>query len=510
MILAAFLYILLPVIIFLMKFTRPVYFAIGLVLFVYLLIVAMNQPGVSSGFSNGQILNKKALLTIIATIVVFVIWIYFSGIGSYSYQNWDFWVRNPIYNDLISKPWPLYYNLSLQGQSVTNLIGGEWVAFAYYFTYWLTPAFLCKLLSLSYASSQLVLFVHSLIGLIIIYYLLSRIFKVFSLKITAIFMGFSGLDIIAFLLHTHTLPKLSDDLEWSLYYFQLSGNTTQLYYVFNQTIPVWIILLLILNLNSPKLSVAVAALCFAYSPWATIGLIPIIIADIVHKHNDEKFLVRIKKWISICNMLIPLFLLIIYGLYYTASNGSNGGKGLYYKAMGASLSEYIPLFIIYVLTEFGLFYIAIGTGIRKLRYSLIVLAELTLFPIYYIVDYNFFIRGTIPALFLLMIMTISYVINYIPESICHTDTTFSDERNYNVRKQLLTALLIIGAFTGMFTFTRSIIETSKGSDYLQSDISTFDDMSNANEYQILTVNSQFFVHGFATKPFYLFISKIGL
>ena len=509
-VLAAFVYILLPVMIFLMKFTRPMYFIIGLVLFVYMLFSSLKQIKGSSGFSNQDILNKKTLLFLLATIVVFVIWTYFSGIGSFTYQNWDFWVRNPIYNDLISKPWPLYYNLGLQDLYVTDLIGGEWVAFSYYFTYWLTPAFLCKLFSLSYAGCQLVLFVHSLIGLIIVYYLLSRLFNTFSWKITAIFMGFSGLDIVACLLYTHALPKLSDDLEWSLKYFQLSGNTTQLYYVFNQSIPIWIIILLILNLDAPKVTAAIAAICFAYSPWATIGLVPIAIAVLIYKRGDEKLLSRVKNCISLCNILIPLFLLIIYGLYYTASNGSNGGKGLYYQAMGATLSEYIPLFILYVITEFGLYYIAIGKGLLKLRYSIIVFIELTLFPIYYIVDFNFFIRGTIPALFLLMIMVISYIMNDIPNSIRVSNNGFSDDKKYNLRKQILTVLLVIGAFTGIFTFTRSITETLKGGDYLQSDISTFDDMSDANEYQILTVNSQFFVHGFATKPFYLFISKLGL
>ena len=250
MILAGLIYVLLPILIFLLKFTRPYFFAIGLVLFLFLVFKSLQLIDESNGFSNSDILNKKSIIFLIATFVIFCIWIYFSGIGSFSFQNWDFWVRNPIYNDLISKPWPLYYNLGEQNEYVRSLIGGEWVAFAYYFTFWLTPASICKVMNLSGISCQVVLYLHSLIGVVIINYLLCRLYKTFSFKITAILMTFSGLDVIAYIIHNLNLPALTDELEWSLEYYQLSGNTTQIYYVFNQSIPIWIIMLLILNINS--------------------------------------------------------------------------------------------------------------------------------------------------------------------------------------------------------------------------------------------------------------------
>ena len=100
MILAGLIYVLLPILIFLLKFTRPYFFAIGLLLFLFLVFKSLQLVDESNGFSNSDILNKKSIIFLIATFVIFCIWIYFSGIGSFSFQNWDFWVRNPIYNDL--------------------------------------------------------------------------------------------------------------------------------------------------------------------------------------------------------------------------------------------------------------------------------------------------------------------------------------------------------------------------------------------------------------------------
>ena len=116
-----------------------------------------------------------------------------------------------------------------------------------------------------------------------------------------------------------------------------------------------------------------------------------------------------------------------------------------------------------------------------------------------------------------MVIIISFLLDTVPDSMkaislkkIYPNNTQVQNNNIVLRKRILTVLLVIGAMTSVIAFTRSAIKTAEGGEILQSDISTFDDLSTANEYQVLTTNSQFFVHGFATKPFYLFISKIGL
>lgn len=507
---AGLVYIILPILIFLLKFTRIYYFLIGLLLFSALIYSAMAKSAeLNNGFANSELTNKNTVKFLLIASGAIFIWVYFSGIGSFAYQNWDFWVRNPIYNDLCTKSWPMYYNLADQGSDVTNLLGAEWVAFSYYFAYWLTPAGLCKVLHLSGKGCQLVLFIYTFIGLEIVHYLLSRLYKKFSWKITTILITFSGLDIIARLIHFKEFPNIYDDIEWSLTYFQCSANLTQLYYVFNQSIPIWILLLIILNIDSPAVIAGLASICFAYSPWATIGLVPIAIVAVLYKRNNS-FIDRIKDALTSCNVFIPVFMLVIFGLYYSASSGANGGHGIFYKTQGVELKEYIFLFIVYILTEFGLYYVAIGKDILKYRYSIIVFIELTLFPVYYVVDFNFFLRGTMPALFILMTIIIAFVEDTIPDSLKTSRSPKNPAAGLKIRKKILVGLLCIGAFTPLFTFNRSVIKTCYEKDILQTTVITFDNMTGIDQYFILTANDQFFVHGFSAKPFYRYISKIGL
>ena len=506
---AGLMYIILPVLIFLLKFTRIYYFFIGLILFGALTYKTMRcVTEKNNGFSNSELLSSKSLKYLFLASLALFIWVYFSGIGNYAYQNWDFWVRNPIYNDLCSKSWPMYYNLAEQGQDVTNLLGAEWVAFSYYFAFWLTPASICKILHLTGKGCQLVLFLYSFIGIEIVHYLLLRLYRKFSWKITAILITFSGLDIVGRLIYLKEFPTIYDDIEWSLTYFQCSSNLTQLYYVFNQSLPIWILMLIILNTDSPEILAALAAICFAYSPWATIGLVPIAVAGALYKRNNT-FAQRIKACLTPLNVLIPIFMLVIFGLYYSASGGASGGKGIFAKAMGVETGQYVYLFIIYILTEFGLYYIAMGKDIIKYRYSVLVFIELTLFPIYYIVDFNFFLRGTMPSLFILMTIIIAFLTDTIPESL-QTSHSTKAASGLNIRKKLIVILLCIGAFTPLFTFNRSVIKTCYETDILQTTVTTFDNMTGIDQYYITTANSQFFVHAFSAKTFYRYISKIGL
>ena len=51
--------------------------------------------------------KKKIIIYWLICIIIVLVWVYLSGIGSYSYQRYDFFVRNPIFNDLNSYEWPI-------------------------------------------------------------------------------------------------------------------------------------------------------------------------------------------------------------------------------------------------------------------------------------------------------------------------------------------------------------------------------------------------------------------
>ena len=83
------------------------------------------------------------------------------------------------------------------------------------------------------------------LGVWIFYSLVCSYLKKFKAWPLVLFFAFSGLDIISWFLRGNGLAD-SMHIEWSIPNFQYSSFLTQLFWVFNQAIPAWIITILIL------------------------------------------------------------------------------------------------------------------------------------------------------------------------------------------------------------------------------------------------------------------------
>ena len=90
---------------------------------------------------TNNLFNKKSILYWSIALIVICVWVYFSGIGGFSYQNDDFWARNAILRDLINYDWPVIYDLSIEPSYVTNLLGNSKVAFSYYYIFLVASSF---------------------------------------------------------------------------------------------------------------------------------------------------------------------------------------------------------------------------------------------------------------------------------------------------------------------------------------------------------------------------------
>lgn len=86
----------------------------------------------------------------IFVLTILGIWVYLSEIGGYVFQNDDYWARNPIFHDLSTYPWLVYYDLSTQSEIVQLACGNEQIAISYYFAWWLPVCLTAKLFGLSY------------------------------------------------------------------------------------------------------------------------------------------------------------------------------------------------------------------------------------------------------------------------------------------------------------------------------------------------------------------------
>lgn len=139
MIIGAEAYIILPIMIFACGWLKP--------------LVALLCCGVLGNFwwrLHRSFISKRILCAEtktfwISIIIISAIWVYFSGIGSLVYQNSDYWVRNPIFEDLSTYSWPVAYDLSLEPDLVKNICGDDRVAFSYYLCWWLPVAAISKM-----------------------------------------------------------------------------------------------------------------------------------------------------------------------------------------------------------------------------------------------------------------------------------------------------------------------------------------------------------------------------
>lgn len=393
-------FVVLPIVIFSFGFLK-IYIAIpfsGILLYCYYKICKSEKLN-----DDDLIFTKKEL--IISLIIIFV-WLFFSGIGNFSFQNDDWNVRNAVLRDLINYDWPVIFSTETMQNATEELKSIDSVGFVYYFAYWLPAALFGKLFGI--AAANIFLFIWTFLIILNILFLMKRYLKKNTYLILFFLIAFSGMDILGFLNDKYTFFSCEHLEWWAKNKIQYSSNTTQLYWVFNQSVMAWLITILCLNSKNKNSTVFLGTLLFAYSPFATIGILPIIAYIIIKKLIIEK---DILKFIFSSEILNVFLVLIIFGSFYLSADSSISVRGFLWEFNKDIISNMLMFFIIFYLVEF----LPVGLLIikdQKIRDGLfvIVFIELLLIPIYKMTPANdFCMRVSIVPLFILMLYFIKYI-----------------------------------------------------------------------------------------------------
>ena len=472
---AALLYLLLPAVLFAFGWLRPA------ALLLTLAVLAL------FGYTLGQSLSGRgqavqlSIWYIAVCLAALLFWMCLSGIGGIGHQNLDYYVRNPILNDLTSFSWPLRYDLSQQSAAVQAICGSDTVGFVYYFFFWLPAAALGKV----FGSAQLWLFLWCFVGLCLVWLEVHLFLQKQSLCIPAVLIGFSGLDFIPFFLQ-EGLVKTAHMEWWAGHLFQYSSNTTLLYWVFNQAIPLWLIVSLLLNLGAANGSVALCSLAFLYSPFATFGMIPLALWAI--RQNGLGNTLR-----TAANWFTPLLMLGVFGSFYLSNSGSLGANGFIFFCNGLSaLKWYVP----FVVLEAGVYIFCLRKELLRYDdYLLVASLELIVIPLYKLTDANdFCMRASIPALFILCISVIRYLLQH-----------------KNKTCLALAFCLLIGAATPateMLRSTKYMLEGEPDANLIGSSFSSMVlDRYEYAETLVTTVDEQFFAHNWQNSFFEKYLGK---
>ncbi len=250
----AYLYLLLPFIIFCLGWLR---LSIALPTTVLMLWVLWRlwspkrRPELAKGSldfeENDQVQNRE-ILHIILAILLTGLWVFLSGVGGYAFQNWDHHWRNAVLRDLITFDWPVVYSSPERGP-IKMLV--------YYVGYWLPAALTGKLLGWKFAN--LTLFLWTWLGVLLVTLHFGLKLKTSSLKAILLLIAFSGMDALGALVFARDYPTLWPPVQHLEIWggnLQYSSFTTQLFWVFNQAVPAWLCIAMFVTL-SPSTSLRI-------------------------------------------------------------------------------------------------------------------------------------------------------------------------------------------------------------------------------------------------------------
>lgn len=394
------IYILLgiPAILFIIFWTKWYISIPTVLLIVYLIYKSIKCFKYKSFEEYKSIFNIKKWIIILVILLVLNI---FSGSGGFMYQNWDYNARNAVLHDLIDYKWPVKYHYS-DTDLIYNIVG-ENGQLSYYFSYWLIGASIGKISNFYVAS--IVMFIYQYMLLALFYYLLCRLFNKNNIWYLLIIICFSGLDILgSYFLNPNYNFTLGSHIDVWGSSFAYSSNITQLFWVFNQALPAWILTLLFLNNKSFKNIGIIITLSLLFSPFPTIGFIFIIFYYFILGFKKENFKIRFKEAFSKENFLAIIPFLLI-GLFYL-NNANAQPKGLI-LSQGVS----IKIMLIVMLFEFILLSLIC---LNKQNWKYILMNTICIFicsQFFWGTGRDFVNRTTIPLLLMLLIYSIDNIMN---------------------------------------------------------------------------------------------------
>ncbi len=497
-------YMALPFIIF--SFFMKWYFAVpaALITAVSVFLASSDSEAVDKIEISSSDMGK-----IIGGCIFIILLVALSGIGGVLWQTQDHSSRNGIFNALVEMPWP--------PKGVTAK--GSTVGLCYYIGFWLPAAVVGKLTNLTVG--YIFQMVWASLGIGLIWLLICSFHKKVVIYPLVIVLFFSGLDSIGYLIVTHMykvtrlqsgnwasfggVPPFCYHIEWWARYFQFSSHITQLFWVFNQALPVWLSTIVLIAEKNNKNLVFIMGLTLLSSTLPFVGLIPIFVWCAFAKRGkglfDRKFTLNIDKplfsMFTIQNVFGGGTTGILSFLYLSGNIASSATGSASGTAKAASHFSFAPFAVMLVIMLFLYFFFYKESFIRpsalvsavpilfisymfsklsqtkSVYYLLFIIFELLIiailvFPrygqtsIYYIVLFSlliipffkvgksidFCMRASIPLLFVMSLFAAFSLEDYLK----------------NKKKALaaaLAAVLMIGALTPMHEITRTVYVSAR-------------------------------------------------
>lgn len=220
-----------------------------------------------------------------------------------------------------------------------------------------------------------------------------------------------------------------------------SSSLGGVYWIYNQTITLWLIAALILN-NIPKQNILfLYAMCFVHGPFFFVGLSPFIVIIILKEviANKGSFTEKIKPYFSFQNTIGALVAMLIEYFYLT---GSQEAESLFIQHI------HIVKYGAFVFLSFGAISLMIFSKYKKEPFFYAAVCLLLILPLIgmgTIAPFVFCARVSLAPMFILMTLVAKY---------------FIEDGGAPGMKKLVAIYLILGAIEPALAVGRSVIFTT--------------------------------------------------
>ena len=353
--------------------------------------------------------NKDNIVKIIFILAIIAAWVFYSGIGKQVFQNSDHYYRNGIFEVLVDCNWPVYnkeinFGVYPEGTTMTSMM--------YYIGFWMPAAVVGKLFGLE--AGYTFQMIWAFIGIVLIYYYICTRKKKLAVWPLALLIFFSGLGIIGMFLTGPNVFDVANDahIEWWVFPYQYSANTTQLFWVFNQSLPAWLCTVFAMQQTNNRSLVFILATLLLNATFPFVGLLVFVVFwALSRKYTLPETDIRkdkAKSWLkafskdtfTIQNILGGGVLGIFTYLYIKGNVAASN------IASQESLLETIEWekYLILVLVEVGAYLLLLYKYNNNKGVYFVTLLSLVMVPLLMGGSKDFCMRVSIPALFILMLL----------------------------------------------------------------------------------------------------------
>ena len=470
----------------------------GIVL--YCVSDCMNGPDGNKNWGSDKDL-KIPLSYLIGFAVTALAVSFVSGAGEYIYTLQDHEYRRAILRDLINYDWPVIYNYNTQTNpeviKIFGIASGQ-RAFSYYFIYWMPAALAGK--AFGFNVGNFVLYLWNSIGIFLCLLSTNAVIKKVTAWVPFIFVFFSGLDIIPNLVYE--LTHYSDWRWFEGFVTSMSyvSNFRELASVFNQMVPCFLVVAILLMSNNTRSMGLTAGILFCYSPWAVFGILPMVAAFLFGKNlRASKISKTLYNTFSPANIASAVLILTIFGSYYMTNSGAVGYKGFAWEYF-SNPGWFILAYIVFILIEVIPFALILYKREKNNPVFIAAFATLLILPFYRVSEMNdFTMRGSMPALFFFCIL----LCGVVPEVMDQKNTPTTKKGWLKSAAIMLTVILMtFPTLLNLFVIFGSMLQGDKGN---EENIGSLGNINQAEYAEV--IQEQFFAEGYEGSFFYRYFAK---